>query len=36
MSGGSLIRHYAFKAGAWHWHFVDVVWSGLLVFVYWV
>ncbi|MCW8963598.1 MAG: cytochrome c oxidase polypeptide III, partial [Gammaproteobacteria bacterium] len=21
---------------AWYWHFVDVVWLGLFIFVYWV
>ncbi|MFO1400366.1 MAG: cytochrome c oxidase subunit 3 [Steroidobacteraceae bacterium] len=29
-------RHFAFEAVAWYWHFVDVVWLGLYVFVYWV
>jgi cytochrome c oxidase subunit 3 len=27
-------NHFAFEAGAWYWHFVDVVWLGLFVFVY--
>ncbi|WP_440054360.1 cytochrome c oxidase subunit 3 [Pseudoalteromonas sp. T1lg65] len=27
-------RHFAFQAGAWYWHFVDVVWLCLFVFVY--
>lgn len=27
-------RHFAFEAGAWYWHFVDVVWVGLFIFVY--
>jgi cytochrome c oxidase subunit 3 len=27
-------RHFAFEAVAWYWHFVDVVWLGLFVFVY--
>mgnify|MGYP000002105026 FL=1 len=26
--------HFAFEAGAWYWHFVDVVWLGLFIFVY--
>ncbi|MDD1782015.1 cytochrome c oxidase subunit 3 [Enterovibrio sp. ZSDZ35] len=26
--------HFAFQAGAWYWHFVDVVWLCLFVFVY--
>ena len=25
-----------FEAVAWYWHFVDVVWLGLFMFVYWV
>ncbi len=29
-------KHFAFEAAAWYWHFVDVVWLGLFVFVYWV
>jgi cytochrome c oxidase subunit 3 len=29
-------RHFAFEATAWYWHFVDVVWLILFVFVYWV
>jgi len=28
--------HFAFEAGAWYWHFVDVVWLGLYIFVYWL
>ncbi|MDY0066588.1 MAG: cytochrome c oxidase subunit 3 [Steroidobacteraceae bacterium] len=28
--------HFAFEAAAWYWHFVDVVWLGLFVFVYWL
>ncbi|MGR3985033.1 MAG: cytochrome c oxidase subunit 3 [Gammaproteobacteria bacterium] len=27
-------RHFAFEAAAWYWHFVDVVWLGLFMFVY--
>ena len=26
--------HFAFEAAAWYWHFVDVVWLGLFIFVY--
>jgi cytochrome c oxidase subunit 3 len=26
--------HFAFEAVAWYWHFVDVVWLGLFLFVY--
>ena len=29
-------RHFGFEGAAWYWHFVDVVWLGLFVFVYWV
>jgi len=29
-------HHFAFEAVAWYWHFVDVVWIGLYVFVYWM
>jgi cytochrome c oxidase subunit 3 len=29
-------RHFAFEAAAWYWHFVDVVWLGLFIFVYWI
>ncbi len=27
-------NHFGFEAAAWYWHFVDVVWLGLYVFVY--
>jgi len=27
-------EHFAFQAGAWYWHFVDVVWVMLFFFVY--
>jgi cytochrome c oxidase subunit 3 len=27
-------HHFAFEAAAWYWHFVDVVWLGLFIFVY--
>lgn len=29
-------RHFGFEAVAWYWHFVDVVWLLLFVFVYWL
>jgi cytochrome c oxidase subunit 3 len=29
-------HHFAFEGVAWYWHFVDVVWLLLFVFVYWV
>lgn len=28
--------HFGFQAAAWYWHFVDVVWLLLFVFVYWL
>lgn len=27
-------KHFAFEAVSWYWHFVDVVWVGLFLFVY--
>ena len=27
-------HHFAFQAGSWYWHFVDVVWLCLFIFVY--
>ncbi len=29
-------NHFAYEAGAWYWHFVDVVWVFLFVVVYWL
>jgi cytochrome c oxidase subunit 3 len=29
-------NHFAFEGVAWYWHFVDVVWLLLFVFVYWL
>ncbi len=26
--------HFGFEGVAWYWHFVDVVWIGLFIFVY--
>ena len=28
-------RHFGFEGAAWYWHFVDVVWLGLYVLIYW-
>lgn len=28
-------HHFGFEAVSWYWHFVDVVWLFLFVFVYW-
>jgi cytochrome c oxidase subunit 3 len=28
-------HHFGFEAVAWYWHFVDVVWLFLFIFVYW-
>jgi cytochrome c oxidase subunit 3 len=27
-------EHFGFEASSWYWHFVDVVWLGLFLFVY--
>jgi cytochrome c oxidase subunit III len=27
-------HHFYFEAAAWYWHFVDVVWIGLFLFIY--
>ncbi|MFP3342823.1 cytochrome c oxidase subunit 3 [Halomonas sp. DWK9] len=27
-------HHFGFEASCWYWHFVDVVWVGLFIFVY--
>src|SRR6266571_4038243 len=29
-------QHFGFEGVAWYWHFVDVVWLGLFIFVYWL
>jgi cytochrome c oxidase subunit 3 len=29
-------RNFGFEAVSWYWHFVDVVWLGLFIFVYWL
>jgi cytochrome c oxidase subunit 3 len=29
-------NHFAFEGVSWYWHFVDVVWLILFVFVYWM
>jgi cytochrome c oxidase subunit 3 len=28
-------NHFGFEGAAWYWHFVDVVWLGLYILVYW-
>lgn len=28
-------NHFGFEGAAWYWHFVDVVWLALYLFVYW-
>jgi len=28
-------HHFGFEGAAWYWHFVDVVWLGLYLFIYW-
>lgn len=32
----SAAHHFGFEAVSWYWHFVDVVWLFLFIFVYWV
>ena len=29
-------RHFGFEGAAWYWHFVDVVWLGLYILIYWL
>ena len=29
-------KHFGFEGAAWYWHFVDVVWLGLYIVVYWL
>ena len=29
-------KHFGFEGAAWYWHFVDVVWLGLYILVYWL
>lgn len=29
-------NHFGFEAVAWYWHFVDIVWLLLFIFVYWL
>ena len=29
-------RHFGFEGAAWYWHFVDVVWLGRYIVVYWL
>nr|YP_010586347.1 cytochrome c oxidase subunit III [Limnocentropus hysbald]UZZ44122.1 cytochrome c oxidase subunit III [Limnocentropus hysbald] len=28
-------HHFGFEAAAWYWHFVDIVWLFLYIFMYW-
>jgi cytochrome c oxidase subunit 3 len=32
----SVYEHVGFEGVAWYWHFVDVVWLFLYIFVYWL
>ena len=32
----SVFEHVGFEGSAWYWHFVDVVWLFLYIFVYWL
>jgi cytochrome c oxidase subunit 3 len=29
-------HYFALEAVSWYWHFVDVVWLMLFIFVYWL
>jgi cytochrome c oxidase subunit 3 len=29
-------KHFGFEGAAWYWHFVDVVWLGLYILLYWM
>lgn len=31
----SLYHHFGFEAASWYWHFVDIVWLYLYIFIYW-
>lgn len=31
----SEFHHFGFEAASWYWHFVDVVWLFLYIFIYW-
>lgn len=35
MGSFSAAHHFGFEAAAWYWHFVDVVWLFLYIWVYW-
>lgn len=32
----SVTKHVGFESAAWYWHFVDVVWLFLFVWIYWI
>nr|WCB99521.1 cytochrome c oxidase subunit 3 [Meteorus sp. 1 XHS-2023a] len=32
----SMYHHFGFEACSWYWHFVDVVWLFLYIFMYWL
>lgn len=34
--GLSKFDHLGFESAAWYWHFVDVVWLFLFIFIYWL
>lgn len=31
----SSLHHFGFEASSWYWHFVDVVWLFVYIFIYW-
>lgn len=32
----NIVHHFRLEAASWYWHFVDVVWIYLYIFVYWL
>nr|AHA52480.1 cytochrome c oxidase subunit III [Capitonius sp. QL-2013] len=32
----SFVHHFGFEAASWYWHFVDIVWLFLYIFIYWL
>ena len=36
LPGSKSVSNRALLLAAWYWHFVDVVWLGLYVLVYWM
>lgn len=32
----SKLHHFGFEASSWYWHFVDVIWLFVYIFLYWI